>query len=157
MNTKVAFTIAAIIVVLLVALFLLHPENAPVSTGTSTSNVIASSTTSASLTKPTHTQPPLAIKVGTTTLNNFPVSALFDSSSYVSTSTYPTVTGTANVPQVGVIINNSKNVGVVGTWDIPVTQGHWSYSCSVKLPPGSYTAIVFVGKTVTETAKLTVR
>jgi hypothetical protein len=66
------------------------------------------------------------------------------------------VTGTANSQKVGIVINNSKNVGLVGTWEIPVTDGHWSYSTSVALTPGTYTALLFIGPKNVSTAQIVV-
>jgi hypothetical protein len=85
-----------------------------------------------------------------------PAFAEFDSLAFTSTSTYPVVTGTANTPRVGIVINNSKDVGVVGTWEVPVVSGHWSYATSVALTPGSYTLLLFIGAKNAGTAKLVV-
>jgi hypothetical protein len=80
----------------------------------------------------------------------------FDSLSFVSTSTYPTVTGTASTPSVGIIISDSEGTGIVGTTEIPVRGGKWSYSCSVSLVPGAYTLTLFSGD-ASAAAKLTVK
>ena len=62
-----------------------------------------------------------------------------DERSLASTSTNPIITGTANIPMVGLVIFNSADVGIVGSWSIPVVDGHWSYPVPLALSPGNYT------------------
>jgi hypothetical protein len=61
-----------------------------------------------------------------------------DETSLASTSTNPIITGTANIPTVGLVIFNSADVGIVGSWSIPVVDGHWSYAVPLALAPGNY-------------------
>lgn len=94
---------------------------------------------------------------GTSTVKTSPATATFDAVSFTSTSTYPSISGTAkNTSKVGIIINNDKNIGVIGTWEVPVVNGHWSYSSSVALSSGIYTVILFAGTTAAGNAKLIV-
>ncbi len=71
--------------------------------------------------------------------------ARFDTNSAVSTSAYPKITGTANVPEIGIIVNNSSGKGIVGTDKISVEGGHWSYTIPVELAPGTYTVELYGG------------
>lgn len=157
MNTKVALVVIAVLAVLAIGLSFLRSTPMPAPTSTLNQNSAASTTSPVSPPQATGARSQSNFNIGTTSVEITRLFALFDSSSFTSTSPYPTITGTANVSKVGIIINNSENVGIVGTAEIPVKQGHWSYSCSVALPPGTYTLIAFVGKNVTETAKLTVK
>lgn len=79
-----------------------------------------------------------------------------DTASLVTTSNYPTITGTANVPEVGIIIYDDANRGLVGTSHIPVKNGKWTYSISVFLPKGGYKVVVIGGVQAT-VGTLTVR
>ena len=156
MNTKVLLGIVAGAVILIAGFFLLRPAGVPAPTSTPNQDSAASNTPQVvSPKKPDETQP--TFNIGTTTVKTVPAFALFNSNSFISTSTYPTITGTANTAKVGIVINNSMDVGILGTWEIPVSQGHWSYSSSVALPPGTYTLILFADNTITGTAKLTVK
>ncbi len=70
---------------------------------------------------------------------SFPApAAAFDLRSYTSVSHYPSLTGTANVKSVFVLIRDEKGVGISGTV-IPVEKGVWSYSSVAYLPNGAYT------------------
>ena len=82
--------------------------------------------------------------------------AEFDAPTILSAAARPIVTGTANVDHVGLIIVDSAGVGLSGSWEIPVQDGHWKYVSTIALKPGSYTlqliggeAIVIAGLTVT--------
>ncbi len=72
--------------------------------------------------------------------------AEFDQRSYTSVATYPTVSGTANVPSVFVIVYNAKNEGLVGT-RVPVENGKWSFQSIVALPAGYYRVDLIGGET----------
>ncbi len=73
--------------------------------------------------------------------------AEFDQRSYTSVATYPTVSGTANVPSVFVVVYNDKNEGIVGT-RVPVENGTWSFQSSVALPIGYYRVDLMGGEIV---------
>jgi hypothetical protein len=155
-NTKVLLGVVAAIVILVAGFFLLRPTqvSAPVETSeqaaaSTTPTVSQPKQTAGATTQPTFT-------FGTSTAKITRAVTQFDPSSLISTSTYPSITGTANVPLIGIIIRNSKGVGIVGTSDIPVVQGHWSYPCSVALQPGTYTLILYANKTITAGAQLIV-
>ena len=146
MNTKVLLGIVAALVILVAGYFVLRPApgSAPAEIPTQTNASSTSATSSPTL------------SVGTSTVKIARANTQFDPSSLISTSAYPTITGTANVPLITIVISNSKGVGIVGTSDVPVVQGHWSYPCSVALPPGNYILTLYVNKTVTAGAELTV-
>ena len=88
-----------------------------------------------------------SFKFGTTTKTTTQAYALFDAVSFTSSSTYPALTGTANVSKVGIIIYDSKNLGLVGTPNVSVEKGHWTYYSSVALPPGLYSVLLLGGAT----------
>jgi hypothetical protein len=151
-NTILGIVAAGVIVVAL-GFFLLRPASvpAPVEVPSQTA-----ATTTSTISQPVKTGTQPTVTLGTPTSQTARASTQFDPSSLISTSTYPTITGTANVPLLTLIISNSKGVGIVGTADVPVVNGHWSYPCSVALPPGAYTVILYVNKTVSAGARLTV-
>jgi hypothetical protein len=155
MDTKATLAAIVVVVVLIIGFFLLRPTSTSTPVNAPAQNSTASSTPqtseSATSTNPQSTTGTGAIKVSADSI------ALFSASSFTSTSTYPTVTGIANTSKVGIIIDNSKGVGLVGTASIPVVGAVWSYSSPVALTPGTYTLVLFVGKTITQTASLTVR
>ena len=117
--------------------------------------VVASTTVQTPVTPAVDKKSQPTFSVGPTTKTVTAAVASFDKSTITTTDSYPTITGTANVPEVGIIINNSKGEGLVGTGEITVENGHWSYSSSVHLPPGTYTLVLFGGAKVMN-AQLTV-
>lgn len=155
MDTKATLAAVVVVAVLIVGFFLVRPTSTPTSVNVPGQNSTASSTSQTSESATTSTKPPSTTQTAAIQVSEGSI-ALFSASSFTSTSTYPTVTGIANTAKVGIIVNNSKGVGIVGTADIPVVQGNWSYSTSVALTPGTYTLVLFVGKTITQTVKLTV-
>ncbi len=152
MNIKVALGIVIVAIILVISFFLLHPRtvSAPTTVTPAEQSATASTTSQPSQLQQT------SQKLGTTGATITELIARFNSIPIVSTSAYPTISGIANTPKVGIIINNSKDKGIVGTANIPVIRGQWSYSTSVALVPGTYTVVLFVGKTVTEVASLIV-
>lgn len=68
-------------------------------------------------------------------------SAALDQSSMTSTSGTPTISGTANVSAVGVVISNSGGK-VYGSGLVGNNGGRWSVTVSPPLPSGTYTVIV---------------
>ena len=156
MNNKIAWGIVVAVIVIVGAFLLLRPSGAP-STATAPAQNASSTSPGSSLSPSVKNNTQPTITVGTSTVKTIAPVTSFDSKSLISTSAYPTITGTANVSQIGIIISNSKGVGVVGSSDVAVVNGHWSYADSAKLPSGSYTIILFVGKTITAGAALTVR
>jgi hypothetical protein len=151
-NTKIVIGTLVVVILIIGGFFLFaHPANTDVPATTAQTPIPITSTTSA-VSQPNLTlsqsENPDGVKIVETM-------TFFDASSLVSTSTYPTITGTANIPQVGILITNSKNVGIVKT-SVPVVNGHWSYPCSVALAPGVYNLILFTDNIITGNAKLTV-
>lgn len=143
MNIKIGFGIAVAVLILAASFFFFRPATAPTTEGIVQQG--AATTTGA--------QPTFI--VGTTTKKSV-FSVRFDPQSLVSTSAYPTITGTANVSKIAIVINNSEGVGIVGAADIPVVKGRWSYSDSVALVPGTYHVIV-AGEDAAVTATLVVK
>lgn len=80
--------------------------------------------------------------------------AAFDLRSYTSVSHYPTLSGTANVSSVFVIVRDEKGVGISGTL-VPVEKGVWSYSSVAYLPRGAY-SVELIGGFKVETRNLVV-
>lgn len=163
MNTKIALSIGATLIVLGIGYYSLRPATPALPPADSVE--VSSTTTSPTATVPATatSTPPKATKdpskptftIGPTTMTATNLSASFDAASLTSSATYPVITGTATVPKIGMIIYNSENVGIIGVSDILVTQGHWSYACSIPLEPGTYTVKIFFG-TAYKTATLTV-
>ena len=155
MNNKVVIGILATIVVVGIGIYYSLPPASPVptiGTATNTTASTAPQTVSSQKAVKTNAKPPFTI--GTTTVvQSF---ARFDQDSLTSTSTYPVITGTANVPKIGLTIYNSDGNGIVRPNYVPVIQGHWSYYDSVALMPGTYILILVVGN-VDVTAKLVVK
>ncbi len=152
MNTKIALGIVVTgVVIVAISFYLVRPLSVTEQAS------IASSTTLVSHPQKTSGNPAQpTVTVGTPTATGVKPVTAFDSSSLASTSSYPVITGTANVPSIGVIIKDNKGVGIVGTSNISVVNGHWSYADSVSLRPGNYTVVLYVGKTVTAAGGLTV-
>jgi hypothetical protein len=151
MNTKIALGIVVVgVIVVAIGFYFMRPVSTSVSTQASTQGSPTSTTSqkTAGSAQPTITVGAPAPAGPMTT---------FDASSLISASPYPVITGTANVPQIGVIISNSMGVGVTGSSNVSVVRGHWSYADSAHLAPGNYTVILFVGKTITAGGALTVR
>jgi len=90
--------------------------------------------------------------MGSTTISTTKAFVLVDARALVSTSTYPMITGTANVPKVGVVISRSNDVDVVGSFEIPVVTGHWTYYVPAPLVPATYKLRLFGGATTTSAA-----
>lgn len=156
MKNNVILGVVAIVIVGIGAYMLTRPK-AVTAPALVEEEVVATTTTSAPTTTPTaaDTKSQPTFSVGPTTKTVTAAVASFDKSTITTTDSYPTITGTANVPEVGIIINNNKGEGLVGTGEIKVENGHWSYSTSVLLPPGTYTVMLYGGAKVVS-AQLTV-
>lgn len=157
MKNNVIFGVLAIIIVGIGAYVLMQPKAAPAipEEVAATATTTATATVPASLPVVVDAKSKPTFSVGPTTKTVVPANAAFDSATITTTDSYPTITGTANVPEVGIIINNSKGEGLVGTGEIKVENGRWAYSTSVLLPPGTYTLVLFGGAKVAN-AQLTV-
>lgn len=153
MKNNVILGVLAIIIVGIGAYVLSRPKAVP--TPAIEQEVVAATTTPETPQKLVTKKSEPTFSVGPTTKTSVSAKAAFDSSTISTSDNYPTITGTANVPEVGIIINNSKGEGLVGTGEITVENGHWSYSSSVHLPPGTYTLVLFGGAKVMN-AQLTV-
>lgn len=79
-----------------------------------------------------------------------------DSASLATNAPYPTITGTANVSPIGIVIFDGQGVGIVGSKSISVLKGHWSYSSPRALPPGTY-SIQMLGADTQVTKTLVVK
>ena len=154
MKNNVLIGVGALIIVLGGAYFLLQPQSVP-APAIEQEVVIAATTTPEAPQKIETKKSEPTFSVGPTTKTVVSVKAAFDSSTITTPDSYPTITGTANVPEVGIIINNSKGEGLVGTGEITVENGHWSYSSSIFLPPGTYTIALYGGAKVVN-AQLTI-
>lgn len=146
MKNNVLIGVVALIIVLGGAYLLLRPQSVPAPV--TEQEVVAATTTPEAPEKATTKKSEPTFVVGPTTKTVVAAKAAFDKSTITTTDNYPTVTGTANVPEVGIIINNSKGEGLVGTGEIKVENGHWTYSSSVRLPAGTYTLVLFGGAKV---------
>ena len=148
MNTKTAIGIIIAIVILVGAFFLLHkpvaaPALPPAAVGTSTPTQGAPTTTPLSAIPTASSDPHKpSVTVGTPK----PVlMAAFDQGSLVSTSMHPALSGTANTNRVGIVVDNAQGVGIVGSSDVPVANGKWSYTVPLGLNPGTYTVHLLGG------------
>jgi hypothetical protein len=148
-NQWIIVVLAAVALIGVGYVLLQNAPGTPAAVNTATTTPVASGTPAAVFHQPT-------LKVGDTKVTTIPASGLFDTSSFTSTSTYPTVTGTANVPLVGIVVSDAEGTGIVGSANVVVEGGHWSYTASVALMPGSYHVTLYVGKNAT-VAKLTVK
>ena len=155
MKNNVLIGVVALIIVLGGAYFLLQPQSVPAPVIEQEVVVAATTTTPEAPQKPAAKKSEPTFSIGPTTKTVVSAKAAFDSSTISTSDNYPTITGTANVPEVGIIINNSKGEGLVGTGEITVENGHWSYSTSVLLPPGTYIVMLYGGAKVVN-AQLTV-
>lgn len=154
MKNNVIFGVLAVIIVGAGAYMLMQPK-AVTAPALVEEEVVASTTVQTPVTPAVDKKSQPTFNVGPTTKTVTAAVASFDKSTITTTDSYPTITGTANVPEVGIIINNNKGEGLVGTGEIKVENGHWSYSTSVLLPPGTYTVMLYGGAKVVN-AQLTV-
>lgn len=148
MNNKVAIGLVAAIIVIGVAFvaFQKHlPEtvqiplgNTPAATTTEpapeATNTSSPAATSGATT-PAPSQGPVVTQVSSTPVRL----ATFDQLTFTTSSTHPVVTGKANVKTVGIVLDDPKGVGIAGSFEIPVEEGHWSFSVPQALKPGTYT------------------
>jgi hypothetical protein len=154
MKNNVILGVLAVIIVGAGAYMLMQPK-AVTAPALVEEEVVASTTVQTPVTPAVDKKSQPTFSVGPTTKTVTSAVASFDKSTITTTDSYPTITGTANVPEVGIIINNSKGEGLVGTGEITVENGHWSYSTSVMLPPGTYIVMLYGGAKVVN-AQLTV-
>lgn len=158
MNIKIAFGLLAAIVVVGIGVLLASsnspaqvvPEVVTQPTATATTTTPAEEPQTV-LPKPAAKAPELTVKAGAPTM----ILMGFDKKSLTSTSTYPAITGTANVPTIAIAVYDSTDKGLVGAARVPVTRGTWSYYVSVPLAPGMYTIKIYSGA-VMSSATLTV-
>lgn len=142
MNNKVIAGVV-VAVILLIGAFVVQRTTSPVSPTTTTPATIMATTSPTS--SIASTSKPI-FNIGTTTTKTVARDSVhFDASSLFTTSSYPTITGTASASKVSIIISTIAGTGLVGTSDIPVVRGHWSYSCPVLLPAGTYAITLFGG------------
>jgi hypothetical protein len=78
-----------------------------------------------------------------------------DTASLHAATSRPLITGTANVKTVGYVLEDPAGVGIAGSSDIAVENGHWSFAAPQALSPGVYTLHI-IGGDSTLIAKLTV-
>ena len=147
MNTKVSIALVAAIIVLASAYLYFQRGQAPtpfttepVSTAATTPETLGPGTPKATSKGPTFTRLP----VKQSTVAGF---TALDQTTQTTKDSYPTITGTANV-NVGVIISDNTGYGIVGSDYFPPENGHWSYSVSKSLSPGTYSIAVYGGKEV---------
>lgn len=160
MNNKVAIGLVAAIIILAGAYFVFNRPVAPSAFTPTPAPAEATSTTPA----PTKSVPATAQSatgvagaVKTPTIAPVvhsgvtPVVA-FDAASLISGASRPMITGTANVKGVAIVIDNPQGVGIAGSFEIPVENGHWSYAAPQALKPGLYTVHLIGGvKTIDAT------
>jgi hypothetical protein len=63
----------------------------------------------------------------------------FSTATFTASSAHPHITGSANVPEVQIVVVNAEGVGIVGGMHVPVVGGHFDFVPSVALKPGTYT------------------
>ncbi len=152
----------ALVVLVVVGFFLYHagqkeaPTTPPLSTTTVSSQPEATTSSSTtSVAKPAQ-QPPKQPTFTQDSPAQIVASARFDTASLTSTSTYPVITGTASISEVGLVVSTMAGYGLAGAGHISVTSGHWEYPIPVPLTPGSY-RLTLVGGPTDVTATLTVK
>ncbi|MFA6585433.1 MAG: hypothetical protein WCS97_03245 [Candidatus Paceibacterota bacterium] len=148
MNTKIWLGIGVLVVVLAGGFFFLKSSPASAPSNTATQEVAS--------TTPQVTKAPVqpTFTTGTTDVKIVQSSAraAFDPRSLTSTSTYPVITGTANVPKISITVYDREGVGIVSASNIQVKDGHWTYYCSAKLVAGKYMLIVMAEDVSVRTA-----
>lgn len=158
MNTKAAIGLVAAIIVLAGAFFITHRTEAPAA--------FAPEATTTPVVTPTGSSTPIKALPGVPNVTQTAVVtpgaapsgpkkaariANYDTSSLTSTSAHPVITGTANVSTVGIVLIDPKGVGIAGSSDIPVVNGHWSFPVPQALKSGSYTVHLIGGDTTNMT------
>lgn len=146
MNKNIAFGIVAALIVIAIAFFAFHkPASAPtipVQTATSTATAATTTATSTGSTAATSSSKTPSVSIG----KPQPVRiATIDQSSLLAHTPRPTITGTANVSAVAIVIDNPQGVGIVGSSNVPVTNGHWSFTPPQPFTPGTYTVHLLGG------------
>ena len=169
MNNKVAIgLVAAIIILVGTFVFFNRPTQAPapavpstVSTSTAAgTGPIATSTTvvpAIVVSKPAAAPAPKAPTMQSGKAQKVVVAfTAFDSVSLVSDQPRPIISGTANVATVSIVVDDQQGVGMAGSSDIPVVNGHWSYSAPQILSSGSYRVHLYgAGKVLDATLHVT--
>ncbi len=159
MNTKVAVGLVAAIILAVVAFFIFHKgplapaaftSSAPTAT-TSATNSPSLAPLQASSTVASHPAPVQGVITPVHVVHR----AAIDQSSLVSHSMNPVITGTSNLVNIGIVIDDPSGTGIIGAFSIPVVQGHWTYTVSRGLPAGLYT-VHLIGNDTPVTAKLIV-
>lgn len=158
MNTKVTWGVLVVAVILASVAYYVRstpaggvvvaPQTFVATTTPTTSSTPSQSSPSPEPKVPTATKPQVDVQYGSATIEKVPASANFDTSSLVSTSSYPVITGTANVSKISILISNSKGDGLVATKNVPVVNGRWAYYCSVALVPADYKVSIYDGISV---------
>jgi hypothetical protein len=156
MNTKVAIGLVAAIIILGAAFLFTHHAPAPaVFTPTASTTPMATTTTSG--VAPLHVAPTTPTTPAAPVVSKKPArNASYDTSSLSSTSAHPVITGTANVSAVAMVVDDPSGVGIVGSSDIPVVNGHWSFAIPVSLKSGTY-RLHLIGGDVEDMASLVVK
>jgi uncharacterized Zn-binding protein involved in type VI secretion len=163
MNNKTAIGLVAAVIIIGIAIFALQkhvPEtiqiplgNTPAETGASTTPSVATTTA----TPMPNSGKPVVQQTG---VEQAPVrkgsTTTIDQSSLVAVNGRATITGTANVSLVAIVVENPEGVGITGSYDIPVEKGHWSFTIPQRLKPGMYTVTV-IGGEKNQVAKLNVK
>ncbi len=149
MNNKAALGLVAAIIILVGAFFILNrPVTTPVNLTQTATSTMATST------KPTSLGTPIAPVASPHGPSPQPkrVTA-FDALTLTSNAPRPVVTGTANVMEVAMVLDDPNGVGIEGVSHIPVVKGHWFFVPTQMLPPGTYT-LHLVGGDMTVVTKL---
>jgi hypothetical protein len=145
MNTKVALGIVVAAIALLAGYVVLNHRDANLTTPTPVSEVLATTSTSGLAAPAAKGDQKPAFAAGAPVRTMVKALVAVDASALAATSAYPVLTGTANVPEVTLIISTAEGVGLVATEHIPVENGKWSYATSVMLPVGAYKVLVAGG------------
>ncbi len=163
MNNKVAIGLVAAIIVLAGAYFVLNRPTAPSAFTPTDSTETATTTNTPSASaplpakeSPTTPAPIKGVSITPTTKPGFTPVVAFDATSLISGASRPMITGTANIKGVAIVIDNPQGVGIAGSFEIPVENGHWSYAAPQALQPGLYT-VHLIGGVKTLDATLVVK
>lgn len=161
MNNKVAIGLVAAVILIGIAFayFNSAPSASAPLTATSTTQVATTTAVVPSAAAPKIT--PAASSTTVAPKTDAPVVkktnrvVTLDAGSLITSTNRPTLTGTANVSGVAIVIDNPEGVGIAGSWEIPVTGGKWSYTPPQALKPGTYT-VHLLGADAEVTSKLVI-
>lgn len=157
MNNKTAIGLVVAIIVVGIALFALQkhvPATVQIPIGTTTAPTSLATTSSPSTgmagslaLPPVANGKPVVQQTGQTKTAAPRITAI-DEASLTTSSAHPVITGTANISAVAYVLNDPNGVGIAGSDDIEVKNGHWSIAIPQALKPGRYSINLIGGDSI---------